>query len=51
VLIAMGVPREWVFGALRCTFGADNVPGDVDTLLEAIPTLVAAARGQILTAV
>jgi cysteine desulfurase len=44
VLIAMGTPREWVFGALRLTFGIDNSPTDVDALLAAIPELIAAAR-------
>jgi cysteine desulfurase len=44
VLVAMGVPRKALFGALRVTFGHDNAPADVDVLLEAIPALVAAAR-------
>jgi cysteine desulfurase len=44
VLVAMGVPRDWVFGALRVTFGASNAPADVDELLEAIPPLVVRAR-------
>jgi len=44
VLVAMGVPRRAVFGALRVTFGHRNTPSDVDMLLEAIPPLVAAAR-------
>jgi cysteine desulfurase len=44
VLVAMGLGREWLFGALRVTFGASNAPGDVDALLEAIPPLVAAVR-------
>ena len=44
VLVAMGVPREWVFGALRVTFGAANTPTDVETLLQTIPSMVAATR-------
>jgi cysteine desulfurase len=44
VLVAMGFSRDWLFGALRLTLGATNVPEDVDTLLEAIPPLVVAAR-------
>jgi len=44
VLVAMGVPRRALFGALRVTFGHSNAAADVDTLLEAIPPLVAAAR-------
>jgi cysteine desulfurase len=51
VLQAMGVPREWVFGALRLTFGRDNSPADVDELVEAIPPLVVAARRKTLAAV
>ncbi len=45
VLAAMGVPRSALFGALRVTFGRENVPGDVDRLLEVIPPLMARARG------
>jgi cysteine desulfurase len=44
VLVAMKVPRRYLFGALRLTFGIDNEPADVDTLLEVIPPLVASAR-------
>jgi cysteine desulfurase len=48
VLVAMGVPRDSVFGALRLTFGLGSLqpPLDVDTLLEAIPPLVASARAR-----
>jgi cysteine desulfurase len=49
VLLAMGVPRRSVFGALRFTFGLDNCAEDVDTLLEVLPELVAAARPAELT--
>jgi cysteine desulfurase len=51
VLVGMGVAREWVFGALRLTFGLDNMPADVDALLEAIPPLVVAARPRVMAAV
>jgi cysteine desulfurase len=47
VLLAMDVPRSWLFGALRLTFGSSSTPEDVDTLLEVIPPLVAAARPRI----
>jgi len=46
VLVAMGLSREWLFGALRVTFGLDNAPMDVDVLLDAIPEFVAAARAK-----
>lgn len=51
VLLAMGVSREWVFGALRLTFGIDNAAEDVDTLLQTIPPLVVGARTRALAAV
>jgi cysteine desulfurase len=44
VLVAMGLARDWLFGALRLTFGASSSASDVDVLLETIPPLVAAAR-------
>jgi cysteine desulfurase len=51
VLAAMGLSREWLYGALRLTFGMDNSPADVDTLLELIPPLIAQARTKSLMAV
>jgi cysteine desulfurase len=51
VLLSMGLSREWVFGALRLTFGIDNTAADIDTLLEAVPPLVTAARSKALAAV
>ena len=51
VLLAMGVSREWVFGALRLSFGIDNTVDDVDTLLRTIPPLVVGARSKALAAV
>jgi cysteine desulfurase len=47
VLVAMGLAREWLFGALRVTFGVSNTASDVDILLEAIPPLVATARQKL----
>jgi cysteine desulfurase len=40
VLVAMGVPRTYLFGALRVTFGCGNTMDDVDTLLATMPSLV-----------
>ena len=51
VLVAMGISREWVFGALRLTFGIENTAADVDCLLEAIPPLVEGQRSKTLAAV
>jgi cysteine desulfurase len=47
VLVAMGLSREWVFGALRVTFGIENTAEDVDALLQAIPPLVIGARSKV----
>jgi cysteine desulfurase len=47
VLLATGVPRDYVYGALRITFGAANCMSDVDRLLEVIPQVVASARGKL----
>jgi cysteine desulfurase len=44
VLLAMGVPRRSLFGALRLTFGLDSCDADVDTLLQVLPEVVAAVR-------
>ena len=51
VLLAMGVSREWVFGALRLTFGIDNAAEDVGALLQTIPPLVVGARTRALAPV
>jgi cysteine desulfurase len=50
VLVAMGLSREWVFGALRMTLGESNLERDVDTLLAVLPPLVAAAREHVAVA-
>jgi cysteine desulfurase len=47
VLVAMGFSPDWLFGALRVTFGASNTPQDVDLLLQTIPPLVARARKRV----
>jgi cysteine desulfurase len=39
VLLALGVPREYVYGALRITFGLGNTLADVNALLDVIPAL------------
>jgi cysteine sulfinate desulfinase/cysteine desulfurase-like protein len=46
----MGLERDWVFGALRLTFGASNTPSDVDELLAVIPPLVVGARPRVAVA-
>jgi len=55
VLVAMGLAPEWVYGALRVTFGLDSLQsgseGVVETLLEAIPPLVIGARTRTRTQV
>jgi cysteine desulfurase len=47
VLVAMGLGRDWLFGALRLTFGAGNSASDAEVLLDAIPPLVAAVRQNV----
>src|SRR5262249_39526023 len=47
VLVAIGLPRDWLFGALRLTFGASNATADVDVLLGELPPLVAVARQKV----
>jgi cysteine desulfurase len=43
VLMAMGIPRAYLFGALRITFGLGNTDEDVEALLRVIPTITGAA--------
>ncbi|GAC1627112.1 MAG: cysteine desulfurase NifS [Ktedonobacteraceae bacterium] len=45
VLIAMGLPPEVAHGSLRLTLGKDNTAADVDTVLTAVPKIVAKLRG------
>jgi cysteine desulfurase len=51
VLLAMGLSREWVFGALRLTFGIENTAADANALLEVVPGLVAGARTRVAAVV
>ena len=50
VLVALGLGREWIFGALRVTFGRDNTAADPGVVLEVVPPLVASARPALTTA-
>jgi cysteine desulfurase len=40
VLIAMGLPHELAQGSILFTLGIDNVPEDIDYVLEVMPTIV-----------
>jgi cysteine desulfurase len=44
VLVAMGVPEEYLRGSLRLTLGAENTMPDVDRVLAALPPIVARLR-------
>ncbi|MBA2394628.1 MAG: cysteine desulfurase NifS [Ktedonobacteraceae bacterium] len=44
VLIAMGVPAEWLRGSLRLTLGKSNTDADVDAILTRLPGIVAKIR-------
>ncbi len=44
VLVAMGVPERYLRGSLRLTLGTDNTMGDVEYLLEVLPTAVEKIR-------
>ncbi len=44
VLTAMGVPRELGVAALRFSFGRDSTAEDVDTVIAALPKIVAKVR-------
>ena len=45
VLVAMGVPEEYLRGSLRLTLGVDNTIDDVDYLLEVLPPAAERIRG------
>jgi len=45
VLVAMGIPEEITYGALRLTLGKDNSEEDVDYVLEVLPQIVNRMRG------
>ena len=40
VLIAMGIPHELAQGSLLFSFGIDNIPEDIDYVLEVMPDIV-----------
>ena len=44
VMNAIGLSREWGLGSLRVTLGKDTTPEDVESFLNALPTLVEKAR-------
>jgi cysteine desulfurase len=45
VLLAMGLPIELAHGSLRLTLGKNNTDEDVNTILSAVPGIVAKLRG------
>jgi cysteine desulfurase len=44
VLVAMGLPSEWVRGAVRFSLGAGNTLQEVETVLQMLPPVVARLR-------
>ena len=44
VLLAMGVDQDAAAGSLRCTFGLDNAPADVDTIADELARIVPQLR-------
>lgn len=44
VLTAMGVPEPYALGTLRFSVGADNTAGEIDTVADLLPRLVARLR-------
>jgi cysteine desulfurase len=44
VLIAMGLPDEWLQGAVRFSLGSGNTPAEVDAVLHMLPPIVARLR-------
>ncbi len=45
VLVAMGLPLEWARGSLRLTLGKENTEDDIETVLSALPGIIAKLRG------
>lgn len=45
VLVAMGVPEEYLRGSLRLTLGHENTAEDVERVLEVLPAAVERIRG------
>ncbi len=46
VLVAMGLPLSKAAGALRLTVGPENTDGEVDRVLEVLPTVVGESRAK-----
>ena len=44
VLVAMGVPREWAMGAVRCSLGRGTTADDVDYVIDAVEPIVRKLR-------
>jgi len=44
VLLAMGLPDEWLRGAVRFSLGAGNTSAEVDTVLRLLPPMVTRLR-------
>lgn len=44
VLLAMGLPDEWLRGAVRFSLGTGNTSAEVDTVLRLLPPMVARLR-------
>lgn len=44
VITALGLSRDWALGSLRVTLGKDSTPGQVDTFLGTLPSLIEKAR-------
>jgi cysteine desulfurase len=44
VMNAIGLSRDWGLGSLRVTLGKDTQPGEVESFLNVLPTLVVKAR-------
>jgi len=44
VLLAMGVPKEYINGSLRTTFGEHNTREDIDFLLDNLKRIIEELR-------
>jgi cysteine desulfurase len=44
VLAAMGVPLDWVMGAVRCSLGRSTTAEDIDYVIESVDTVVRKLR-------
>jgi cysteine desulfurase len=45
VLLALGLPRDWVLGSLRVTLGMNTTPEEVEAFLKVLPGVVERIRG------